>query len=127
MLLGLLGKQKSAGLDIAGFTKIFESQALAVAKLTKPLEIEIVKEATLSPIDKTSELKVAKDITKSGNFGFLKVLVPLLLLAAAGYFFKDVILVFINSYRGNATITTQETTIFDESAQEQLVAERYAV
>ena len=100
MLLGLLGKQKAAGLDIAGFSKLFESQALVIAKLTKPIEKEITKEATLSPIDKTSELKVATDITKTGNFGFLKVLVPLLLFATAAYFFKDSILELVNSYTG---------------------------
>ena len=95
MLLGLLGKQKANGLDIAGFTSLLESQASSIADLAKPsVEFVIAEEnpdKALSPIDTTAELKVAKDITKTGNFGFLKVLIPLFLLAAAGFFFAVVV------------------------------------
>ena len=129
MLLGLLGKQKANGLDIAGFTSLFESHASAIAELAKPsikeLTVDEEQDETLSPIDRSAELKVAKDITKTGNFGFLKILIPLILLSVAGFFFKDTILEFANSRSNTSSNARPESIIVDESAQEQSLAEGF--
>ena len=106
IVLGLLGKQKATGLDMAGFINLLELQNVDITELTKPVKEVIVETENLSPIDTSAELKVAKDVTKTTNLGFLKVLIPLLLLAAAGYFFKDSILEFVNSRTG----ANQDTT-----------------
>jgi len=126
MLLGLLGKLKSNGLDVAGFTNLLESQLSAITELTQA-PADKTEEENLSPIDTTAELKIAKDVTKSASFGFLKVLIPLALLAVAAYMFKDSILEFVNSRTQNVTPVTQSpiTIDNDDSIQEQLVAERF--
>ncbi len=129
MLLGLLGKQKANGLDIAGFASLLESQASSIADLANPSVESVIAEENpdkaLSPIDTTAELKVAKDITKTGNFGFLKWLLPLLLIAGAGFFFKDSIHDFVHSTFHSTATTSQAPVITDDAAQEQQVAERF--
>jgi len=109
MLLGLLGKQKVNGLDLANFSSILNSQTEALSKFINATEI-IQEPSTdhtinstkptdkpLSPIDKNSELKVGSDITKSKTPVFLKYLIPLFLIAAIAYFVKDPFFKFIST------------------------------
>jgi len=130
MLLGLLGKQKNNNLDVAGFTRLFEMQTDAIQSLANPKDENLAKEVSdethnVSPIDNTAELIVAKDITQSSNLGFLKWLIPLLLIASAAYVFKDSILEFINSKPKPMQSSNPTAVTTDDSKQEQQVAESF--